>query len=333
MKIFLCALFLSACAFAAPQKTPAQVFTAKAGTVAPADTPWAVWIQNVRKRMQKETDGALKIKVYLGGKLGGERAIIEETKRGTIQIFGGSVGALAAQYVPELNVFELPFLFESDAEVDYVLNKMKPDVKKLLAERGFVFSMWSENGWHGFANKKGCISSPDDLKGQRLRAQPSALHLATYKALGATPVELPAPEVLSALEVGVVDGFSNTPLFSFASGWYRPVTHFTYTKHMYQPGIIVVSKKWFDGLPKKVQAVILDPQEEKSGLASIRALTQPLLDNFKAVGVSVCDINSKNRAVFSKRSKKVWEEFGNKSLRSKQLLDAVLKHKSDFKKV
>lgn len=332
MKKLLTIFLLPSLLFAADAAPAKKVFIAKAGTVAPADTPWAVWIQNVRKRMQKETDGGLKIKVYLGGKLGGERAIIEETKRGAIQIFGGSVGALAAQYVPELNVFELPFLFESDQEVDYVLNKMKPEVRKLLDERGFVFSMWSENGWHGFANKTGCISSPKDLKGQRLRAQPSALHLATYKALGATPVELPAPEVLSALEVGVVDGFSNTPLFSFASGWYRPVSHFTYTKHMYQPGIIVVSKKWFDGLPKKMQSVILDPQEEKSGLANIRALTQPLLSNFEAVGVKVCNIDKKKRAVFSKASKKVWEEFGQKSPRSKQLLDAILKHKADFKK-
>ena len=306
---------------------------AKAGTVAPADTPWAVWISQVQKRWQKESNNALKVKLYLGGKLGGEKEIIEETKRGTIQVFGGSVGAMAAQYVPELNVFELPFLFESDEEVDYVLNKMRPQVKKLLDERGFIFSMWSENGWHGFASKEKCIDEPKDLKGLRMRSQESAIHLGTYKSLGATPVSIPVPEVLTALDVGVVDGFSNTPLFAFASGWFRPVKHFTYTRHIYQPGLIAVSKKWFNTLPAKIQKIILNPKEEKSGLKSIRALTQPLLSNFKAVGVNVCDIKAKQRKIFAKQVKPVWKNFAKKNKGSKKMLEAVLVHKKEFKQL
>src|SRR5690606_28549620 len=147
-----------------------------------------------------------------------------------------SVGALAGKYVPELNVFELPFLFESDAEVDFVLDKLRPDVKKLLDQRGFVFGMWAENGWHGYGAKGRCVQKPEDMIGLKMRSQESRIHLETYKAFGASPVELPVPEVLSSLQTGVVDGFSNTPLFSFATSWYQGVDHFSYTKHMYQPG-------------------------------------------------------------------------------------------------
>lgn len=190
--------------------------------------------------------------------------------------------------------------------------------------------MWSENGWHGFATKSKCIAKPADLKGLRMRSQESAIHLDTYKALGATPIELPVPEVLSSLEVGVVDGFSNTPLFSFASGWYRPIAHYTYSRHIYQPGLIVVSKKWFDKLPEKLQKIVTNPEEELEGLQQIRALTVPLLGNFKAKDVNVCYLDTKARAEFANKSKKVWQSFSKNSPASKAMLDTVIKYKKEF---
>ena len=204
----------------------------KSGSVAPEGTPWEEWLKDVKKRMEKDSDGRLKMKIFLAGKLGGEKEMVEDVKRGRLQLFGGSVGALATKYVPELNVFELPFLFESDAEVDFVLDRVRGDVAKLLSDRGFEMVMWAENGWHGYGVKGKCLTKPDDMVGLKMRSQESVIHLATYKAFGAAPVELPVPEVLSSLNTGVVDGFSNTPLFSMATSWHTGVDHYTYTKHI-----------------------------------------------------------------------------------------------------
>lgn len=302
----------------------------KAGSVAPEGTPWDEWLKSVKNRMEKESGGELSMKVYLGGKLGGEKEMVEDTKVGRLQLFGGSVGALAAKYVPELNVFELPFLFESDAEVDYVLDKLRPEVKKLLEQRGFVFGMWAENGWHGYAVKGKCIQKPEDMTGLKMRSQESRIHLETYKAFGASPVELPVPEVLSSLQTGVVDGFSNTPLFSFATSWYQGVDHFTYTQHIYQPGIIVYSKKWFDAQPKNLQAILVKNTEEKSGVAGVRNITEPLLENFTHAGIKLCRLDKAQRAAFVAKVKPVWDDFAKRSAGNKKLLDTVLKAKAEF---
>lgn len=304
----------------------------KAGSVAPEGTPWDEWLKSVKTRMEKESGGELSVKVYLGGKLGGEKEMVEDTKVGRLQLFGGSVGALAARYVPELNVFELPFLFESDAEVDYVLDKLRPEVKTLLEQRGFVFGMWAENGWHGYAVKGKCVQKPEDMTGLKMRSQESRIHLETYKAFGASPVELPVPEVLSSLQTGVVDGFSNTPLFSFATSWYQGVDHYTYTQHIYQPGIIVYSKKWFDAQPKKLQEILVKTTEEKSGVAGVRAITEPLLENFTHAGIKLCRLDPAQRAAFTAKVKPVWDDFAKRSPANKKLLDAVLKAKAEFAK-
>jgi TRAP-type C4-dicarboxylate transport system substrate-binding protein len=313
--------------FAAP--AGAEV-VAKVGSVAPEGTPWAEWLNGWRKRAETESKGEFKLKVFLAGKLGGEKEMVEDTKKGVLHIFGGSVGALAAQHVPELNVFELPFLFESDGEADYVLNKVRPDVQKLLESRGFVMLMWGENGWHGYGVKGKCIDKPDDMKGLKMRSQESQIHLETYRAFGASPVELPVPEVMSALQTGTVDGFSNTPLFSQAVSWSNAVTHYTYTRHIYQPALIVASKKWFDGLSPELQKTLLDTREEAKGLQMVRQLTEPLLQNFSDAGVKVCRLSKDQTKSFADASRRVWDVYAKKSAANKKLLEAVVAAKKEF---
>jgi TRAP-type transport system periplasmic protein len=314
---------------AAPAQAADEI-VAKTGSVAPEGTPWTQWMDGVKARMEKDSAGKMKMKMFHGGKLGGEKEMVEQAKKGTLHVFGGSAGALAAQYVPELNVLELPFLFESDAEVDFVLDKIRPQVSKLLAERGFVFMMWSENGWHGYGSKGKCVMTPDDLKGLKMRSQESSIHLDTYKAFGASPVEIPVPEVLSALQQGTVDGYSNTPLFSWATSWKDGVKSFAYTKHIYQPALLVASKKWFDGLPKEVQTSLTTPLEEKSGLAGVRDLTPILLANMKDAGLTVCEPSAEQRKAFQAKVKPVWDAFAKKSKANKQILDTVVAAKAEF---
>jgi len=331
MRMMISALALTAVATVA---TPAhaQKYTVRAGSVAPEGTPWAMWLDNVRKDVEKDSAGDIKLKVFLAGKLGGEKEMVEEVKQGRLQFFGGSVGALASKYVPELNVFELPYLFASDAEADFVLDQVRPQVKKLLEDRGFVFVMWAENGWHGYGVKGKCIAGPDDMKGLKMRSQESVIHLDTYKAFGASPVELPVPEVLSSLQTGVVDGYSNTPLFAFATSWHKGTDHFTYTKHIYQPALIVLSKTWFDTVDENAKKALTSTKREREGIQGVRDLTPLLLENYGAAGVKVCQLSDEGAKGFQSKVKPVWDAFAKRSPSNKALFDAVMKAKADFAK-
>jgi len=304
---------------------------AKVGSVAPEGTPWAVWLADYKKRTEKEAAGDLKMKLFLGGKLGGEKEMIEDARRGgSVNLLGVSVGAMAAKFVPELNALELPYIFESSEEVDYVLAAISKDVEKRLDKAGFKLIMWSENGWHGYAANK-CLNAPADMKGLKMRSQESKVHMDTYQSFGASPVEMPVPEVLSALQTGVVDGYSNTPLFAFATGWYAATSHFSYTQHIYQPALLVASKKWFDSLPKDLQTNLSKKEGQAEGLAQIRALTNPLLENFGAAGKTVCRISDAQKNVFVKAAKPAWDKFAKRSKANKRMLNKILKAKKAYK--
>ncbi|MBM4380931.1 MAG: TRAP transporter substrate-binding protein [Deltaproteobacteria bacterium] len=302
---------------------------AKVGSVAPEGTPWAEWLDGVKGRIEKDSGGQLKLKVFLGGKLGGEKEMVEDVKNGTLQLFGGSAAAVAS-YVPELAALELPYLFTSDAEADFVLDKVRDRFDKLVEAKGFKMIMWAENGWHGYGVKGKCVQSPDDMKGLKMRSQESQVHIETYKAFGASPVEMAVPEVLGALQTGAVDGFSNTPLFGFATSWYKGVTHFSYTKHIYQPGILIISRKWFDKLPPESQKALLVRSDERAGIEGVRALTEPLLENFGAADVKVCKLNAAQTQAFAAKAKPVWDVFAKKGKANKDILDALLAAKKEY---
>jgi TRAP-type transport system periplasmic protein len=138
------------------------------------------------------------------------------------------------------------------------------------------------------------------------------------------------PEVLGALQTGAVDGYSNTPLFSFATSWYSGITHYSYTRHIYQPAMLVLSKAWFDKQPEEVKKVLLDRKEERSGLAGVRALTEPLLENFKAADKTVCRLTPEQQKLWQDKARPVWDVFGKKSKVNKEMVDAILAAKKQF---
>ncbi|MBI2376539.1 MAG: TRAP transporter substrate-binding protein [Deltaproteobacteria bacterium] len=303
----------------------------KVASVAPADTPWSELLDRIKERVNAGARDKLKMRPFFGGKLGGEKETIRETREGRIQMWGGSTAALAT-IVPELYALEAPFLFESSEEADFVLdNYLREPARKLLEEKGFVLYQWAENGWHGIATKTKCVKTPADLMGLKIRSQEAQIHLDTFKALGANPVEISVPEVLPALNQGVVDGFSNTPLFTFAVSWYQGIKFYTVTNHVYQPAALVYSKKWFDKQPKEVQTLLMSSpaDDEKFGRKGVRELQGPLLDNFRNSQIEVCELTSDQRDSFKKATSKIFETYRKKSGDSgKPIFQAIAKGKA-----
>ena len=110
-------------------------------------------------------------------------------------------------------------------------------------------------GSASFGTKWGPVKLPSDLKGHKMRSQESLVHVETYRALGALPQPIAVTEVLPALQTGVVDGFDNTPIYTFAACWHLAIKHFTLSEHIYQPGAVLIAKKEFDKLPADLQKI------------------------------------------------------------------------------
>ena len=135
-----------------------------------------------------------------------------------------------------------------------------------------------------------------------MRSQESEVHLATYRAFGASPQAIDVTNVLTSLQTGVVDGFDNTPLFAFATSWYQAAQHLNLSQHSYQPGIVVYSKTWFDGLPADLQQVLTNVPESivTDGRDQVRRMDPILIRNLQRYGIEVHRPSAAERAAFAK---------------------------------
>ncbi|HJN75003.1 MAG TPA: TRAP transporter substrate-binding protein [Myxococcota bacterium] len=292
-----------------PTSTPEAEpqYTVNFGTVAPDGTPWADQLRDTKKRVEKESAGAIKVKIFLGGSLGSEIEMVQDCRRGErLQGVGVSTGAMAeGANIPLLQLPELPYLFNSFEEADAVMDDVLFDpMSKEMSDKGFVLTIWAENGWRSFATKGGPATSPEELAAYKMRSQESPVHLNMYKALGVQAVSKPTSEVMPALNTGIVDGFDNTPLFSLAAGWIDAVDHYTRSNHIYQPAAVAYSKAWWDTLPADMQTIVLgDPRAEAAkGRAGVRALEADLIETIKAKGVTVTELSPAQRKVFADKT-------------------------------
>lgn len=317
----------AALALPRPARAADAPMTLKLATVAPEGTPWADQVQQYKQKVESESKGRLKIKPFLGGALGDENQTVGECRRGAIPMWGGTTAALATS-VPEISVLELPFLFSSAEQADHVLDKvLKEELKQRLAARGFIVVLWSENGFRSFGTKWGPVKSPADLKGHKMRSQESLVHLETYRAFGALPQPIAVTEVLPALQTGVVDGFDNTPLYTFAASWHLAIKHFTVTEHCYQPGLVLIAKKQYDKLPADLQKILTSDLETLTveGRSAVREIGPLLLQNFTNAKIPVYRPSAAERAALTRATAGVADKYVKAVPTAKPLLAAIKK--------
>jgi TRAP-type C4-dicarboxylate transport system substrate-binding protein len=266
---------------------------------------------DLKKRIQTESEGRIMVKMFLGSSLGSEVEMVEELAggKGRIQAGGFSTAAVGqALDLPILELPELPFLFNTTAEADAVLDDVLYEpVDTALKSKGVVLYTWAENGWRSFATQgESGVRTPAQLSAYKMRSQESDVHLNMYEALGVQAVKKPVAEVLPALKTGIVKGFDNTPLFSLAAGWIDAASHYTLSKHIYQPAAIMYGKSFYEGLPADLQTIVManHKAEAARGRTSVRDLEAQLLSAIGESGVEVIELTSEERSAFRKACRK-----------------------------
>jgi len=304
----------------------------KFATIVPEGSPWAKHIDRVKQRIEKESNGRIQGKIYLGGTMGGEVEMVRSLRRGRIQAFGGTTAAVAeATGIPELQVLEFPYLFSSLEEAAYVLdNVVFEDFQKILNKKGFYLAYWHENGWRNFATKKIEIHKPSDFRKLKMRSQESSIHLAMWKALGIQAEPVPTTEVMVSLMDGMVDGFDMSPVFTVYYGWVHEIDHYTISQHMYQPGVILYSLEYFESLPKDLQKVLVgDPKNEMAwGRNAVREMNESLLQKFSERGIQVNRLTESEMAAFREKLLPLHNDF--QKVVGRELLEKIYAGKREF---
>ena len=284
------------------------------GTVAPdTNNPWANQLRETKTRVERDTNGAINIRLFMNGSMGSEIEMVQDARKGErLQGVGVSAGAMAeGAGIPLVQLTELPYLFNNTKEADIILDGVLWEpVNKALKDNGFIMAIWAENGFRSFG-ANGPITSPADLAAFKMRSQETPMHINMYDSLGGNPVTKPTSEVSAALSTGIVDGFDNAPLFTLAGGWFKHVSHYSLTEHIYQPAVVAYSKAAWDKLPPDLQTTVLgDPKAEAAkGRKAVRAENKASVDVMKEMGVTIVTLTPEQKMPFREKTIDVHKQF------------------------
>lgn len=310
----------------APASEAAETYEMNLGSLAPKGTPWMSMLEKIEQYLESESDGRINVIIRPPGVMA-EVEMVRETRKGErLQGCGVTTAAIAeGGNLPQLQLVELPYLFRDAAEADHILDEVLFDpMSDLMARRGFVLGVWSENGWRSFATKGSPVRSPADLAKFKMRAQESDVHMAMYKAYGTQAVQKPMTEVLTALQSDVVDGLDNTALYILSAGLAEPLEYFTVSRHIYQPAAIIYSKRWFDDLPEDLQQLVRDTRRfTEEGRAAIRTEEAAMMETFPMFGVEVIELSAEEREAFAAPVRELHSRFATEIDGGTELLQKI----------
>jgi TRAP-type C4-dicarboxylate transport system substrate-binding protein len=190
--------------------------------------------------------------------MGDEPDEVRKIRLGQLQGAGfTSVGM--AMIAPESQILNLPFLFRDYDELDYYLERMLPYFRRVFADNGIVFSRWIDVGFnYWFVSKP--FQTTDDLKSSRMWAWPGdRITNEVNQMAGFQNIPFALPEVLTALQTGMLNAFYGPPYVILALQWYtHQVKYLVETPFSYTPATIVFDKKYLDTMPADLQKIVLE---------------------------------------------------------------------------
>ncbi|AZV92782.1 C4-dicarboxylate ABC transporter [Bordetella sp. J329] len=240
--------WLAGVSFALLAVAAPQAKTLRAADVHPTNYPPVQAVEFMGQRLSELTNGELDIKVFASGQLGNEKATVEQTRFGVIDINRVTLGEIN-NLIDETVVFSLPYVFRSVQHMrDVVDGPIGQEVMDALEPHGLVGLAYFDAGMRNIYNSKKPVKTLADLKGLKIRVQPSDIFLDMINAMGANAVPMGFNEMYSGLQTGVIDGTEQSWPTYESTNHYEVAKHYSLTEHLMLPEMLVMSKRTFDAL-------------------------------------------------------------------------------------
>lgn len=311
----------------------------KIGTLAPANTPW---IENAMKTIvpfvEWNSRGTLTTTIYAGGVMGEDTDIIRKMALGQLHGCGcTALGVFSA--VPEMTVFNLPFLFNNYDEVDYILKKFRNHIDQAFEKRGYVLLSLIDTGFF-YLYTKNKITNISDLAKLNPVTWFGEVERTFYNKLGMNFIPISVPEILMSLQTGVINASISPPL------WWMGTQAFQYSKYyvkepfFYSPAAIFLSKKQLDIMYSKypkgmgeevtnITAYIMRVYEREWNRA-IREFEVKCQEAFRKAGIQEIELGQEDMNEIKRLSKEIWYSLAGK-LYTKEFLDKIIKELEEYR--
>jgi len=332
MRIFVClvaATFLSAVYISSVEaKTQFKI-----ATLLPENTDRVKRMRAAADEIEERTSGRVSFKYYFGGSQGSDDKVLYKMKIG--QLHGTTFSPAALQKVyPDINIYGLPFIFESGDEVDYVRKLMDAKFQRGLEDAGFVNFGFAGGGFAMVLSNEP-VRSHNDLKGQKVWVpEGDVFSYEAMQALNLTPVPLEIANVMTGLQTGLIDIVAIPPAGALIFQWHTKVNYVTQMPVLFTMYFMVIDARAFKRIEAADQAVVrevmghlyaeFDTAERKDGPDALQALinsgvesVEPLPDEFN---------NLQEETAIANRS------MADRGMFSSELLEEMLSHVQDFRR-
>ena len=263
----------------------------KLGNVQPPTMVVQKGLKYFADSVYKRTNGEVEIQVFPASQLGTEQEILEGVQLGTIHMFEGSTGA-AGRFLPELEAFAGPFVWK---DLIHMLNVARGDIgeqlnQRLIKSQGMrILDLGWLFGHRNLTTKNRAVYKPADVKGLKIRVQPTTIYLEMIRAMGGSPTPIDWKEVYMSLQTGVVDGQENPIGVIYSAKLNEVQNYLMLTQHITQNQIVIINENVFKGLTPEQQKIIQTAAVEAGDYQNflIEQGAKEDLEKLKAAGMNV----------------------------------------------
>ncbi|MEW6662408.1 MAG: TRAP transporter substrate-binding protein [Bacillota bacterium] len=307
----------------APDQAPApQKYTIRVAHSITPESHYHKGLLKMDELLKAKSNGRVELQIFHSAQLGSERDVIEGVSLGTVEMTLVSTAPLA-NFSKKFMVFDLPFIIQDRQKAFAVFDgPMGKDIMSSLEPKGIIGLGFWENGFRMLTNSKQPVVNPEDVKGLKIRLMENPVHVATFKHLGAQPVPMPFGELFTALQQKTVDGQENPLIIIDTSKFYEVQKHLALTGHFYAPAALLINKKYFEGLPKDIQQIILEAEKEARAWERNYCIEMEnsFVSKLEAAGMQVTRPDKK---VWQEATKPIYQQFEAEI--GKDIIEALLK--------
>ncbi|OIU69804.1 TRAP transporter substrate-binding protein [Rossellomorea aquimaris] len=302
-----------------------KTYTIRIAHLVPEEQSSHVAAVTFKEKLEKESDGRLKVELYPNGQLyGSDREAIEAVQLGNIEMTIPAVAPLAS-FNEKFMVFDLPFLFNNNEAAYKALDgELGQELMKDLEENNIKGLVFGENGFRHMSNNKGPIESPEDIAGQKFRTLENPLHTDTFKAFGANASPFAFGELYTALQQGTYDAMECPVSLYYTNKFYEVQDYLSMTGHVYAATALLMNNDFYNDLPEDLQKLVTEAseeyREEQRGLAQKQDVE--FLNKLKENGMKVNELTDAQRDEFRDAASSVYDKYVERI--GKDLVDKAL---------
>jgi len=308
-----------------------KTYVVKMATVAPEGSAWMDKMHEFEEEIIKATNGRLKFKIYANGIMGSEVDILRKMRLGQLHS-ATFTGVGMGEIVPDVRVLDLPFLFKTSEEDDYVYNHVYDYFQEKFIEKGFFLVGWGEVGFiHLFTSKP--VASKEDFKNIKMwlwKGDPLAKDIFNELEIPYVPLEV--TDVYTSLQTGLIDGVYISSYGSLALQWFTKTEYIMDYPLTHSVGAALMTKKQLDKLPDDLQKILIDKTRETMREIMLQSRKDNIesFDVLRDAGLEMVSVSDEAIQEYITAGKNTRENLVGK-LYSREILDLVIQLLEEYR--